>query len=352
MIIEIYNNSGDTLLAEFSKIISANVSEKLNNSISWNFEIPENEASISETNLQEYNIVKISNISWEIFQGYIVWLEVKPWTVKVLINDQNSIWNKKLVYTEKNYTSWTWINTILSEILTEINSRYDTGYVLDTDVTDTISWDLNFSKWEKFINVLKTLSDLWYEYITRNWKLEFKTAIWENKTNPSNSNYFKYEYNTKSPLNNNVDNIRAILNWKNISNALIWKSWIDYSEQEDATSISNFWRLEESVFSDGDISTFTAEKLSQSKSSVKELTITPQVKSYNEHWIWDLLDCEIIWENNLIDYSGTVKVLEKKYSISEWENIEYKISPVKTITRTFIKQFSDLQNEVHKILLK
>jgi len=34
MIIEIYNNSGDTLLAEFSKIISANVSEKLNNSIS------------------------------------------------------------------------------------------------------------------------------------------------------------------------------------------------------------------------------------------------------------------------------------------------------------------------------
>jgi len=353
MIIKIYENTGTTLLAEFTKIISANIVEKISATSNWFFEIPANDASISATNLKEFNVIELYTDQEEfLFKWFISGLEVSTWNVKVVFSDQNSIWKNKLVYTDKNYTATTTISSILSGLLWEINARFGTGYTLQTSVTDTITEEVNFSRWETFFNVLTTLAKLWYEFVTRNSKLEFNVNIWDDKTNPANPNYFKYEYNVLDPFNNNVENVNAIINSKNIANALVWKAGSDYAEVQDNTSITEFGRIEKTLVADWDVTNYVTNQLAELKDSIKELTIIPQIKSYNELWLWDLVDSEIVWENNLINFNWTVKVLEKKYTVSEGESFEFKLSPVNVITRNFVNEFIELQDKVQKILLK
>jgi len=352
MKIIILNKDGD-YLTEFTKIISLSLSEKVSNISWWNFEIPGDEKNINIENLRCFNFIKIyDNNKNYLFKWIITWLDITHWVVKIIFSNENYIWKKKILIEDKSYDSWKKISEILSENLDDINWRYDTWYSLDINTNATINDKLEFSSWYTYYDILVELSKIWFDFITRDWKIEFKELLWVDRTDSSNSDYFIYEYNIYSPTSNNVQDVKWMLDWKNISNYITWKDANWTYNKDDDDSIDLYWNLEESVSVDWNWDDYVSWQLENKKDWITDITIIPYINNYNDLWIWDKLKCRIIWENDLLNYDWFVKLIEKKYNVKEWENFQFVIKKISTETKDFIWQFNELKEKLKKLSIK
>lgn len=150
-----------------------------------------------------------------IFDGVIRSIGAISNTINITLNDFNFLLKKKKLYSDKTYTNVS-IGTILYEILSEINARYDTGISLQTTETTPISkeYKANIS----LLDVLSDLAESGYEFDVVDMKLLFAQTIGEDKT--TGPDFVEFRHNISIPNENSVSEYSILRDADNISNAV------------------------------------------------------------------------------------------------------------------------------------
>lgn len=316
---------------------------KLNTYGTASFEIPYNHNENTELNLRPYNEIKINYLtdSWE--QTYIHGIieSVEAWLESTTVNIKSFevIFERKVIDTAKSYSSWT-VDAIVADLLSNVNGRYDTGITLDCGITDTI--DLSVSKGATFASALSELVALWYQYRVVNKVLEVKSMIGSDKSTGVNLVELKRDIN--DPQDRNISNAKIKLDGAQIVNAPFHSTgWFD----TDATSIGTFGRIEKTIVPDGSVSVALADTLAKQKDLVKVIEVTPIVDDFFFAEVGDILKLTIDAGNDIMQYSGSVNVLQK--TIDSRGVVRVTVSSTTVISPTFIETVIQHGKEIEKL---
>ena len=311
------------------------IRQKLNDISSASFEVSNTAKTNSYSNFKEFNEVLIykmeDNQERLIFDWIIRSVEADLYKTKVILNDKIFLLKNKILYTDKSYTN-TQIKSILIDVLDVINSRYDTGITLNSDILDQVT--KTYKKWQTFFDILKDLALNWYEFEVKDNILYFLNSIWEDKT--SWINFVEFSYDIQFPWSRTIDTARLEYDSENISNAVISK---DTWNSEDLPSINDFWRLEKYFISwDKDI------LLSDRKDSIRELEITPLSYNFFIANLWDTVKVFIDAWNDIMQFDSNLKIVEKEFRSWELNKVKIKLSKWNVRTLNLIETIADLKN--------
>ena len=311
------------------------IRQKLNDISSASFEVSNTSKTNSYSNFKEFNEIKIYKIENNdeklIFDWIIRSVEADLYKTKVILNDKIFLLKNKILYIEKSYTN-TQVKSILIDILDVINSRYDTGIILNSDILDQVT--KAYKKWQTFFDILKDLALNWYEFEIKNNVLYFLNSIWEDKT--SWANFVEFSYDIQFPWSRTIDTARLEYDSENITNAVISK---DTWNSEDLLSINNFWRLEK-YFISWDKDALLLDR----KESIRELEITPISYDFFVANLWDTVKVFIDAWNDIMYFNSNLKIVEKEFRSWELNKVKIKLSKWNVRTLNLIETIADLKN--------
>lgn len=340
-VIYIYDPFG-TILTQIFSVNNLKISQKLNDIWTASFSIFLQDENAKYEYFKEMNRVRISQLyigeEKEIFSGIIQGANVSFERVEVLMSDENYVFKKKKLYTNKTYT-WVSISSILSEILWEMNTRYASWITLDCSISDLVTKDYKAGK--SYLEIFKDLAENGYEFQLKNNILFFWNTIWQDRT--SGPNFVEFLYDKNDILGKNIDSASSSYNADNISNAIII-SWV--GNIQDITSINTFTRLEE-YFSSGDL----VKILDERKESIREIDITPSTEDFFLCDIWDVVKVYINSWSDMLSYDGNMKVIEKTFTSWDLNTINVKLSTNKVKTLTLLEKISEINNRVGNLEL-
>ena len=321
-----------TQLFEVNKL---EIRQKLNDISSASFEVSNTATSNSYNNFKEFNEVLIykmeNNEEKLIFDGIIRSVEADLHKIKIILNDKLFLLKNKILYTDKSYTN-TQIKSILIDILDVINSRYDTGITLNSDILDQVT--KTYKKWQTFFDILKDLALNWYEFEVKNNVLSFLDSIWEDKT--AWTNFVEFSYDINFPWSRTIDTAKLEYDSENLANAIISK---DTWNTEDSQSINDFWRLEK-YFISWDKDTLLSER----KDSIRELEITPIAHDFFVANLWDTVKVFIDAWNDIMQFDSNLKIVEKEFRSWELNKVKIKLSKWNVRSLNLIETIADLKN--------
>lgn len=344
------DKNGDNL-TEINNISNAEIRQAINTETISNFIID------SKNNVALFETFKESNRFefWEgpnlLHEGFYDGIETNPDTITVLISNV-SLFRKKKVLEDKNYSAGTLICDILQEILDEINGRDDTGYVLECSTTQTIGEVVDYALGTDYVEILEDLAKSGFEFKIEQGKIFFQETIGIDRTQ-DNDDYFEFYYNQKSPEGNNVQNIDTNLP-SNVFNSITAKKSGSSSSVTviDQDSIDEFGRLEDVISVNGDLTKAAEEELAKTKDPTKDITIIPLLENILSVGVADLCRAELISVNDLINYNGDVKILEKNITFGESTTYQLNISSTGNKVLNFIQTFSKMQKNINKLLIQ
>jgi len=306
IIVYIYDHQWNPLTQVFD-VQRFECTQTLNSYDQSTFAFQSNHQDNSSVKLKNYNEIKITKIKngieYEYIHGIIHSVEATLTETVVKIRSFEWLFEKKIIASDKTYNNKT-VDYIISELLWEINVRYETGISLDCAITDTI--DLSIKKWATFSSVLQELVKLWYQYRVIQKKLCIKEHIWIDRT--VWSWFYQLKWNSTDPLERNISKATISTDAWQLSNAPFEKSiWF----QTDTVSINSYGRVEETITADGSPTVALHDTLTSKSSLIKIIDIDPKVKDFFAVNIWDLLSVDIHAGNDIMSYYGTVNVLQK-----------------------------------------
>lgn len=342
MFITYINDSFWNKITQIFNISNLRITKKLNNISTASFELPTTDINSNYNNLKEFNKISIfildNNEEKLLFSWIIRSVESDLEKIKIELNDDLFLLKKKILYTNKNYSNIS-IKNILTEILWEINTRKETWIMLNCNIEELIS--IEYKEWKKFLDILKDLSNNWYEFNLINNILTFKETIWENRTSWAEFVEFLFDKD-----NIESSTIIAAKNWydaDNISNAVkVRDSW----EKEDITSIDSFWRIEEYFTSWNKDTT-----LNERKYSIRELDITPSGNNFFIANIWDLVKVYINSWSDLLYYDWNLKVIEKEFISWDLNLVKIKLSTWNIKSLNILEKISEMDSKINNLEL-
>ncbi len=158
MIIKIYNIEGAPL-TQITESSEVKITNKLNDISFAEFTLSLSDPNAKYEYLQEFFRIDFYKQIWnkEIFYWtwYIQWVEADIHKAQVKCKSFDWMWKQIILDKNYNFTDKS-IDYILNEILTDINTRWDTQKTLDSWITTIIT--KAFDKWDTFFSVLKDLS--------------------------------------------------------------------------------------------------------------------------------------------------------------------------------------------------
>ncbi len=255
---------------------------------------------------------------------------------KIILNDKIFLLKNKILYTDKSYSN-TQIKSILIDVLDVINSRYDTGILLSSNILDQVT--KTYKKWQTFFDILKDLALNWYEFEVKNNILYFLNSIWEDKT--IWTDFVEFSYDIQFPWSRTIDTAKLEYDSENIANAVISK---DTWNIEDNNSINEFWRHEK-YFISWDKNTL----LSDRKDSIRELEITPLSYDFFVANLWDIVKVFIDAWNDIMYFDSNLKVIEKEFRSWELNKVKIKLSKWNIKTLNLIETIQDLKNRTKNL---
>ena len=339
-----------TKINQIHDITNLEISNKLSDMWSWSFSISiTNQANNYET-LQEFNQIEIYKLDWtfekKMFEWVIKWALASNFLTTVYIRDYNYLFESKFLESNKNYV-WKNPDFIISELLLEINTRYDTGITLDCWIT-TVLPDKNYSEWQDFYNILKDIANSWYEFKVENKILKFKTISWIDRS-ISWDNYIEYSYDKDNLDSRSIENPTSEYNADNIANKIKLKDNTTTLNDSDSTSITKYWSVERIFTSSWWNASTIWDMLNERKNSVKEINFKPVSKDFFEVNIWDIVQVYINSQNPLNYYLWTAKIIEKSYRSWDLSIIDIKVSISKVKTLSFLEKFQNMESRIKKI---
>lgn len=339
------NNPFWEKITQIFNISNLRIVEKINNISTASFEISISDENANYNNFKEFNKISIykqeNSLEKLLFSWIIKSVESNLEIVKIVkieLNDDLFLLKKKILYTDKNYINIS-IHNILSEILSETNSRKDTWIILNCDISELVSKE--YKIWKTFLDILKDLVQNWYEFKLENNILTFKETIWKDKT--TWNEFVEFLFDKDNIESKTIETAKFLYNSDNISNGIIVKdSW----NKEDLTSINSFWRIEE-YFSSGDKHIILNER----KESIKELEITPNANNFFIADIWDLVKVYINSWSDLLFYDGNLKIIEKEFISWDLNKVNIKLSKWKIKSLNIIEKISEIDSKVNNLEL-
>lgn len=331
-------------------ITDLSIENKLNDIWSASFSIWITNQANNYDVLQEFNQIEIYKQVWstekKMFEWVIKWALANNNITTIYAKDYNYLLQSKFIYANKSY-SWETPEFIISDILTEINARYDTHIILDCGITDILP-DKTYNEWQDFLTIIKDISDSWYEFKVENKILKFKAIVWSDKSIPG-GNYFEYSFDKDNIDARNISNPTSEYNADNIANQVKLKDGTSTFNDSDSGSILQYWSVEKILTSSWWNTQTINELLMERKNSVKEISFIPKSKDFFEVDLWDIIKVYINSPNPLNYYLWTAKIIEKSYKSWNISQIDVKVSISKVKTLSFLEKFQKLDSRVKNI---
>lgn len=327
-------------ISQIFEVNNLEVKLKLNDISTASFEVSNLYVENNYVNFKEFNEVTIykieNNLEKLMFSWIIRSVEADLFKTKVILNDKIFLLKNKLLYSDKTYENIS-INSILTEILNEINSRYDSWIILETNATELVT--KSYRKWQTYFDVLKDLALNWYEFEVKDNKLYFKESIWIDRI--SWAEFVEFSYDIKFPWSRTIDTAKMEYDSDNIASVILQK---DTWESVNTESTLEFWRNEKYFTSwDKDI------LLEERKWSVKEYEITPIAHDFFVANLWDTVKVFIDAGNDIIYFNGWLKVIEKNYKSWELDKVSIRLSTWSVKTLNLIETIQDLRNRTRNL---
>ncbi len=326
---------------------------------SWKLnDVSTGELTISNENLLDALLILKENNRIKVMEGqngterlliswYMRGIEATLKNTVIKIEDMISFLDDKVLFNPMNYT-WP-INTLLQQILIQINLREQTELTCISDVS--VSVTKKYEKWETFANVLKDLRENAYEYVVRDTVLYFNHTIGIDRSVPSND-YYEFVRDINSPLDRTIRDAKLVMDIKQMCNSCIGKDGNAYGYAEDLASIQEFWRIERSMTNSGNIQQATQNYVKERKDSIKEFDISPNIPDFFACDVGDVVRVYINSGNDLMFYDGTMKVIEKSYTAGEMTKVTFKLWKSKVKTIDLAEKLREINRRVGKLELQ
>jgi len=340
----------NNVFAQVEDILDLNIQDKINDISKASFGLYQSNPYCTRTYLKEYRRVKIClNENWEektMFDGVIRWFDADLDKTSIKLESYDHLFERRLLHVDYNYTDQS-VDTILQDILDDINILYETNIILDCGISTLTS--KSYKKAENFLKVLKDLAWNWYEFIIEDLVLKFKETIWIDRT--TGAEFVEYRYDINDPDDRSIDQVKMANDWKELANGVIWKSWSDYTEDDDATSITEFWLVESSFTTSWDDTTSTASFLLDHKESLSEFDVWAVTNDFFEAFLWDLVKVYIFVWNDIMFFDWPMKIIEKQYIWWDLPKIKYTLSKTKIQSKGILEQVVDIQERLKTLEL-
>lgn len=345
----IYDLNND-VFAQVEGVLDISIQDKINDVSKASFGLYHTNPYCTREYLKEYRRVKIAlNENWSekiIFDGVIRWFDADLEKAIIRLESYDHLFERRILHADYNFTDQS-VDTVLQTILDDINTRYQTNITLDCGISTLTS--KSYKKAENFLKVLKDLAWNWYEFIIDDLVLKFKDTVWIDRT--SWENFVEYRYDINDPDDRSIDQVDMENDWKELANWVIWKSWSDYTDDDDATSIAEFWLVESSFTTSWDDETTTASFLLDHKESLSEFDVWAVTNDFFEAFLWDLVKVYIFIWNDLMFFDWSMKIIEKQYIWWDLPKIKYKLSKTKASGKDIVEQIWDIQQRLKTLEL-
>jgi hypothetical protein len=307
------------------------------------FEMPNSDPKLNRTNFKEFNQIKINRLTKDSEKTVLEWVVKNiesdlDWS-KITINSFDYLFKRKKTYTALTLDGN--LTTFLTSLLSQINARYATDWVLDCNISDTVTLGQAISAGTSFLDILKKIPDIEWKFSTINWvkTITVRRSIGIDRT--TGPNFIEFLWDIANPRKRTIKTARHTLNADNLSNAVN----DSYNRVvTDATSISEFWRIEESVTTSG---TDTIDwYLDQHKVSVAELEVTPTSLDFFMVDIGDTVKVYIYVWNDLMYYNWSLKVVSKTVSGENLKEIRIWLSKTNVTTLWVLETIKDLKDRL------
>jgi len=341
MYIAYLKDKNDEIIWQIFDLNNLEVDVLINNISKCSFSIFHNNPYAKKNYLKEFQKVVIKkqsqNTEKVVFSGYIT--KVSAYLQKVEIEISSEEIRLAKLFTNYDYNLSRSIKDSLVEVISEINLRHWTSFVLDSDVLDAI--DFNFFRGESLFSLLKRLSWINYRF-TLSWDtVIFKHILWSDRS--FWTDFFEYSYSVDRPDFRNIDYIEVVYDFENYWNkfSLFHKDWV--------SEISESWDyvLENSLMQHFWNSSLGETMFELYKNPEIWYRILPLTSDYFEVEIWDLVSVYVNVWSDLLKINSVLEVVWKK--ISKTWKIEFLISATPPKDNNLRDKLNYLENQV-KIL--
>lgn len=341
----------NNIIAQIEQILDLEITKKLNDVSTCSFGIYQTDPYCKRQYFKKYSRVKINKlfdtIEKTLFDWVIRGVEADLEKTSIKLESFEHLLDRRLLHQDYTFTTQS-IDTILTTILGAINTRYQTNITLDCGITETTSKD--YKKAESFLKVLKDLAGLWYEFIVDNMVLKFKQTIWIDRT--TGENFVEYRYDINEPDDRSIDSVKMTDDGKEFVNGVIGKSWSNYSEQDDPTSIAEFGLIEWSFTTSGDDTTTTQSYLDDHKEWIAEFEIVTINNDFFEADLGDLVSVYVYVGNDIMFYDWSMKITQKNYRSWDLESVQFTLWKTKIQSKNFIDEIIEIQERVKTLELQ
>lgn len=341
----------NTVIAQVEEILDFECTKKINAVSTWSFGLYHTNPYCKREFLKKYVRVKVNIINGNIEKTIFDWVirgfgaDIDKTSVKLASFDH--YFERRLLHQTYNFTNQS-VDTILSTILWDINTRHQSNISLDCWVATLTS--KTYNKWETFFKVLQDLSGNGFEFYIENMTLVFKETIGIDRT--SWPNFLQYRYDVNEPDDRSIDDVSMDEDGKEFTNWVIGKSWSNFTEIYDPTSIAEFWLIENSFTNSWDDASWSSKYLADHKDIVSEFSIDAVSRDFFEADLWDMVSVYIFVWNDIMFFDGSMKIIEKRYTAWDLPKIQFWLSTWTVKSKDVLDQIIDIQERVKTLEFK
>ena len=307
--------------------------------------------NLTYDNIKEYNRARVTTEkNHNNVKTFVDWVVKSVSTdsqyTKVVVRSLEYVLSKKIVIADKSYTNKS-VHYIVDDLLDEVNGREDTGITAHADCS-TETLDLEVKKGTNILQILKTMTGRGYVFKVIDGEVLMDSEIGEDRTIGDNYYLFKRDVTDS--------NDRNILDWSisydadTIVNCVIHKDEATFDT--DATSITDFGRIEQVVVNDLDASWTTTAILANQKQSTSQVDVQPYVDDFFFSELGDKVAIQIDGGGDIAKYTGDSVVMEKTVSWLWLIDVTARLSTNTVYTPTLIEQIKEWVARVGRLELQ
>lgn len=357
-IIYIYTKDGVDPILQIFDAVHLSMSAKTNEVSSASFSIPvwKNDGTVhpalqNDAFLMKWNRVVISTLDGNTekvqYEGHISGVRDGTTSTMITVSDRLGMIEKRMILEDKIYTT-TSLSGILVDIFNHINAVHDTGISVSCNVSSIVPKE--FIAGQYILDILTDLAQGWYQYVIRWETLYFWDIVGEDKSTWPGTVELQWDY--KDSRNRNITDFSFDSESSNISNAIYAKpsGWGSMVSAIDNDSILAYWRREELISANGNLTEETSKYLAIHKDDTIELFVNPSINDYAIVNAWDIVRVSIDRGDARWKYNWTMQVVGKEYSM-QWDlpNITLSLSSSKIRTPNILEKLKKMDADIKKL---
>jgi hypothetical protein len=241
-----------------------------------------------------------------------------------------------------NYSINASISSILSTILTDINALDNTWMTLDCSVS-TIK-NVSYTKDQNFLQVLRDITN-WIEFKANDSVIQVATTIGSDISSET-----EFRFDVLNIWDRNIAGVSVEDDSKNLANAVSVKGTTT-TVTSDPTSITTYGRIDGSFSVDWDSASEAPTILAEHKDWGRNITIQPIEKDFFIADIGDTVAINVITECDLVYFTGTMRIIEKRLNWGDADRMQYVLWNNKLKTKNFLEKQNEIDERLKKIEL-